>query len=183
MPKMTPDALTPDRATPSKEEKARAPHTRVKSGGRVQKRLRLLADMYIALNPQQGVRFVFHPENKPDLSNVTSRHIDGYRLVYVKDLGADLAEILPGMKPEDPVRVGDTVMMGIARDLQEEMRDDLDAAAVEERNRVQEEFYHSIDEVALDKGMKDKYRARPMGESVTELVEQEVEGPETHREP
>ncbi len=183
MPKMTPDAMTPDRATPPKEEKARAPHTRVKSGGRVQKRLRLLADMFIALHPEAGIRFVFHPENKPDLSNVTSRHIDGYRIVYVKDLGADLAEILPGMKPDDPVRVGDTVMMHIAKKIQEEMAEELDYAAAEERDRVQEEFYHSVGEIALDKGMKEQYKPRPMGESVTELVEQEVDGPETHREP
>ncbi len=183
MPKMTPDAPTPERATPPKEEKARAPHTRVKSGGRVQKRLRLLADMYIALNPEKGVRFVFHPENKPDLSNVTSRHIDGYRLVYVKDLGTNLAEILPGMKPEDPVRVGDTVMMSIAKKIQQEMAEELDYAAAEERDRVQEEFYHSIEEVTLDKGMKASYKPRPMGESVTEFIESEVEGPESHREP
>ena len=85
-----PDAVK--RVTPSKEDKAKAPHTRVRSGGKVGRRLRTLADMYIALHQDQDVRFVYFPENKPELSNVTSRHIDGYRMCYVKDLG-DVAEL------------------------------------------------------------------------------------------
>ena len=174
-----PDAVK--RVTPSKEDKAKAPHTRVRSGGKVGRRLRTLADMYIALHQDQDVRFVYSPENKPELSNVTSRHIDGYRMCYVKDLG-DVAEMLPGMKPDDPVRVGDVVMMGIAATVRQEIQADLDHSAAEEMERVQEEFYNAVEEMELKKGMRPEYRARPRGVSVTEHVEREVEGPESHKE-
>jgi hypothetical protein len=167
---------------PSKERKAKAPTTRVRSGGKVGRRLKLLADLYIEGHPGQGVRFVYSPEHKPELSNVTSRHIDGYRLCYVKDLGGDAAEMLPGMKPEDIVRVGDVVMMAIAEDIRDEMREDLDRATAEEMGRVQEEFYDAVDEIKLRSGMRDEYKARPRGSSVTEAVEREVDVPDSHKE-
>lgn len=177
--------ITPDveeRKTPSKDKKAKAPVTRVRSGGKVGRRLKLLADMYIARHPEYGVRFVYSPEHKPELSNVTSRHIDGYRLCYVKDLGDEASEMLPGMKPEDIVRVGDVVMMAVEEAIRQEMREDLDRATAEEMSRVQEEFYDAVDEMKLQSGMRDEYRARPRGSSVTEAVEREVDVPESHKE-
>lgn len=177
--------ITPDdeeRKTPSKDKKKKAPHTRVRSGGKVGRRLKMLADMYIKGHPDKDVRFVYSPEHKPELSNVTSRHIDGYRMCYVKDLGDDVAEMLPGMKPEDPVRVGDVVMMGIAATIRREIQEELDQAAADEMGRVQEEFYEAIDEVALKSGMRDEYKARPRGTTKTEHVEREVDVPESHKE-
>ena len=176
-----PDAVQ-QRKTPSKEEKAKAPHTRVRSGGKVGRRLKTLADMYIAKHPDQDVRFVYSPEHKPELSNVTSRHIDGYRMCYVKDLGDDVAEMLPGMKADDPVRVGDVVMMAIAASIRQDIQAGLDDPAAEEMDRVQEEFYSAVEEIELKKGMRSEYRARPRGVSITEHVEREVEGPESHKE-
>jgi hypothetical protein len=174
-----PDAV---KQGPSKDRKARAPHTRVRSGGKVGRRLKLLADLYIERHPTEGVRFVYSPEHKPELSNVTSRHIDGYRLCYVKDLGGEASEMLPGMKPEDIVRVGDVVMMAVAEAIRQEMREDLDIATAEEMGRVQEEFYEAVDEMKLKSGMRDEYRARPRGVSVTEAVEREVDVPDSHKE-
>jgi len=177
---ITPD--TEERKTPSKDKKRKAPHTRVRSGGKVGQRLKMLADMYIKLNPEDDVRFVYSPEHKPELSNVTSRHIDGYRLVYVKDLGNDVAEMLPGMKAEEPVRVGDVVMMSIEAEIRQEIQAGLDNAAAEEMSRVQEEFYEAIDEVKLRSGMRDEYKARPRGTTTTEHVEREVDVPDSHKE-
>ncbi len=177
---ITPD--TEERITPSKDRKEKAPTTRVRSGGKVGRRLKLLADMFIEKHPGFGVRFVYSPEHKPELSNVTSRHIDGYRLCYVKDLGGDAAEMLPGMKPDDLVRVGDVVMMAIEEAIRQEMRDDLDQATADEMNRVQEEFYDSVEEIKLKSGMREEYKARPRGSSVTEAVEREVDVPDSHKE-
>ena len=175
-----PDAV--GRRTPSKDKKAKAPLTRVRSGGKVGQRLKMLADMYLRTRPEEDVRFVYSPEHKPELSNVTSRHIDGYRMVYVKDLGVDVDEMLPGMKPDDPVRVGDVVMMAIAASIRQEIQAGLDDSAAEEMDRVQEEFYSAVEEIELKKGMRSEYRARPRGVSITEHVEREVEGTESHKE-
>ncbi len=175
-------ADTKERKTPSKEEKAGAPHIRVRSGGKVGRRLKLLAEMYIERHPNEGVRFVYSPEHKPELSNVTSRHIDGYRLCYVKDLGDDVGEMLPGMKPEDIIRVGDVVMMAVAEAIRDEMRKDLDQATEDEMGRVQEEFYDAVEDMKLKDGMRSQYQPRPRGVSITEAVEREVNVPDSHKE-
>ncbi len=168
---------------PTAERKAKAPHTRVKSRGKVSQRLEILANMYLETRPKEAVRWVFSPEHKPDLSNVVNRQIDGYRLTYVRDLGdKDTVAFLPGMKPSDLVRVGDVVMMAIDAAIQQEIREDLDGAAAEERTRVEQEFYHAVDEMQTDGPMREEYRAKARGRSHTEEVEVEVAGPDSHRE-
>lgn len=162
-----------------KEKKERAPVSRVKSAGRINKRLQQLAELYKRNNPDDEVRMVYDPQHKPDLSNVLGRQVDGYRVVKVKELGEENA--LPGLSPDEPVRVGDTVMMAIAADEKAERQDQLDRYAKEEYTRVEEEFQHSVEEIVHQKGGK-TYSPRPLGRSVTEEVEREVEGPETHSE-
>lgn len=163
-----------------KEAKKAAPVTRVKSAGRINKRLHQLAELYKRNNPGREVRMVYDPLHKPDLSNILGRQVDGYRIVKVKELGEENA--LPGMKPDDPVRVGDTVMMSIAADEKAEIQEELDRRAKEEYSRVEQEFEHSIEGIVHKKGGK-TYSPRPLGRSVTEEVETEVEGPETHKAP
>ncbi len=167
-----------DRAAPTEEGKKRAPRTRVKRGGKVSRRLEALAKMYTDSHPGQEVRFVYHPQHKPDLSNVVSRQTDGWRLCYVKDLGEDVDEILPGMKPEDTVRVGDAVLMHIAADVRQGYREDQDAINLEERSRVESDFYNSIDEIDANP----EHKPRPRGRSVIEEVEREVDVPAAHKE-
>lgn len=162
-----------------REAKKAAPVTRVKSAGRINRRLAQLAELYKRNNPGREVRMVYDPQHKPDLSNVLSRQVDGYRMVLVKDLGEENA--LPGVKPDEPVRVGDTVMMSIAADEKAEIQAQLDERAKAEYGRVEQEFEHSIEEIVHKKGGK-TYSPRPLGRSVTEEVEREVEGPETHKE-
>lgn len=163
----------------SAERKATAPVTRVKSAGRINKRLEQLADLYTAKHPGRIVRWVYDPQHKPDMSNVLSRQIDGYEVILVKDLGDAVA--LPGMKPDEPARVGDTIMMSIAEDVVKGMRADLDKAASDEMTRVEQEFHTSIEEVSHVKGGKE-YHTRPMGRSLIEEVERDVEGPDSHKE-
>lgn len=165
------------RRAPTEEGKKRAPRTRVKRGGKVNRRLKALADMYLAGHPGQEVRFVYHPQHKPDLSNVVSRQTDGWRLCYVKDLGDDVAEILPGMKSEEMVRVGDAVMMFIAADIRQEYREEMDAINEEEKGRVEEDFYAAIDEIEANP----EHKPRPRGRSVIEEVEKEVDVPASHK--
>lgn len=183
---ITPDRILPDpeeeRKTPSKEEKQTAPHTRVRSGGKVNRRLRTIADLYLASHPEMAVRWVYSPLHKPELSNVIDRQIDGYVMVYVRDLGEGTVALMPGVEADEPARVGDTILMAIAAAEQREIQADLDQAALDEYGRVEEEFQGAVEDISLGKGMKEEYRVRPMGRSVTELVERDVEGPETHRE-
>lgn len=122
---------------------------------------------------------VYDPKHKPDLSNVLSRQVDGYSLVLVKELGEEHA--LPGLGPDEPVRIGDTVMMSIAEDDRAIIQEQLERSAEDEYTRVEQEFQHSVEEITHKKGGK-TYSPRPMGRSVTEGVEAEVEGPETHSE-
>lgn len=162
-----------------KEKKETVPTTRVKSGGRTNRRIEDLTNLYKRKNPGKSVRWVYDPQHKPDLSNLLSRQVDGFRLVLVKDLGEELA--LPGMKPDEPVRVGDTVMMSVDEAETRKMRAELDKAAADEMTRVEQEFSSAIEEITATKSGK-TYSPRPLGRSVMEEVEREVEGPETHKE-
>lgn len=166
------------RRVPQEKKKA-APVTRVKSAGRVNARLTQLAELYKRNHPGREVRMVYDPAHKPDMSNVLGRQVDGYKVVLVKDLGEEHA--LPGLKPDEPVRVGDTIMMSIAADEKMERQAESDRRAKEEYTRVEQEFQHSIEEIEHEQGGK-KYSPRPLGRSVTEEVERAVEGPETHSE-
>lgn len=172
------------RRTPEKEEKEAAPHTRVRSGGKVSQRLRILADLYLATSGNAGksVRWVYSPLHKPELSNVINRQIDGFALIYVKELGEDTVALLPGTDAEEPVRVGDVIMMAIDEAVRQGLQDDNAKSAEEERTRVEEEFYASVDEIQLASGMRKEYRARPRGTSITEIVERDVDVPEAHKE-
>lgn len=175
----TPRRGPPAPAPVTQERKSRAPVTRVKSGGRINRRLQELQTLFERNNPGRSVRWVYDPQHKPDLSNVLSRQVDGFVMAYVKDLGESMA--LPGMKPDDPVRVGDTVMMHIAEAEAQEMRADLNRAASDEMTRVDQEFQAAVDEITHTKAGKE-YKPRPLGTSLTEEVEREVEGPDTHKE-
>ncbi len=175
-----PETREPEERKVTEEKKAAAPVTRVKSAGRINRRLEMLAESYERNNPGQSVRWVYDPTHKPDMSNILSRQIDGFRLILVKDLDKETLGGMPGLKPDDPVRVGDTVMMAIAEVERQEMREALDRATADEMTRVEQEYNQAVEEITTVKGGKE-YRARPMGTSVTEAVEREVAGPDSHK--
>lgn len=167
--------MTITRRGPTKEQKDTAPPVSVKSKeGRMNRRLKQLSDLYIERNPGMATRWVYSPEHKPDLSNVLNRQADGYKLVFNKDLGNEFAASIPGLKAEEPVRIGDVVLMTIAAEAQKAFQKDLDERAVADRDRVQQEFYGKIEDMEV-KGMRDEYRARPRGRSVIEEVERAVD--------
>jgi hypothetical protein len=165
-----------ERRGPTKERKDEAPTTTVKgqSGGRMNRRLKMLSDMYIERHPGKATRWVYSPEHKPDLSNVLSRQADGYELVFNKDLGDDFTTSLPGLKKEDPVRIGDVVLMAIAAEVKAAFQRELDERATADRDRVQQEFYGKIEDMEVP-GMRDEHRARPRGRSLIEEVERDVD--------
>lgn len=156
--------------------KANAPAVTVKSQeGRMNRRLKMLSDMYLKNHPGKSTRWVYSPEHKPDLSNVVSRQADGYALVYNKDLGKEFLDSLPGLKPEDAVRIGDVVLMSIAAEAQKAFQRELDERAKGELERVEKEFHQNISDMEVPGGkMREEYRARPRGRSVIEEVEREV---------
>jgi hypothetical protein len=142
--------------------------------GRMNRRMKQLSDLYIGQNPGKATRWVYSPAHKPDLSNVLSRQADGYQVVYNKDLGSDFAASLPGLKPEEPVRIGDVVLMSIAAEVQKAFQAELDQLAKGEMQRVEQEFHHSIEDIG-GPGLNDRYRARPRGRSVIEEVERTMD--------
>ena len=151
--------------------------------GRMNRRLKMLSDMYLQNHQGKSTRWVYSPEHKPDLSNVVSRQADGYALVYNKDLGAEFLKSLPGMKPEEPVRIGDVVLMSIAAEVQKAFQRELDERAKGELERVEQEFHQKISDMEVPGGkMREEYRARPRGRSVIEEVEREVSVDPTLRE-
>jgi hypothetical protein len=161
---------TPDTPAP--------PAVKVKSRGKVNRRLELLAHKFRAGHPKERARFVYHPSHKPDLSNVLDRQIDGYRLVRVKELGDDIEESLPGLKPDDLVKVGDVVMMAIDEDTYAANQAEHADRAKEELSRVDQRYYESIEEIEA----KDEHKPRPRGSSYIEFVDKEVDVPDVHKE-
>lgn len=157
-----------------KVKRPNPPHTKVKSAGKVSRRLETLAAKYKQNNPGRDCRWVFNPTHKPELSNVLDRTIDGYQQVKVSELGEDIAALLPGLKSEDLVQVGDLALMSIDADVRAGFQRDLAKAAREELSRVNEEFYHTVEE-EMAKGVAPEHRARPRGRSVIEEVEREID--------
>lgn len=170
------------RRGPSKETKERAPAARVGGRkGKTNRQLQLLSDMFKARSEGQATRWVYSPTHKPELSNVVSRQVDGYRIVRNDELGEDYVASLPGLKPDEPVRVGDVILMCIEAHKQKEFQDELDARAMEDMQRVEEEFRQNIEDMAVP-NMREEHRARPRGRSHMEEVEAEVEGDEKYIE-
>ncbi len=158
------------------EKKEQAPAVSSKGPtGRMNRRLRMLADMYMERHPGMDVRWVYSPEHKPELSNVISRQADGYKNIYNKDLGEDFVASIPGLKPDHPVRIGDTVLMAIPAEVRKAIQQELDTRAKGELERVEQEFHSRISSMELPSGMREEYRARPRGRSVIEEVERDID--------
>lgn len=143
--------------------------------GRMNRRLKMISDLYLKNHPGKATRWVYAPEHKPELSNVLSRQADGYALVFNKDLGKDFIESLPGLKPDDPARIGDVVLMSIAAEAQKAFQKELNDRAKGELERVEQEYHQNISDMEVPGGkMREEYRARPRGRSVIEEVEREI---------
>lgn len=167
------------RRGPTKERREDAPSARVRGQGKVNRKLKTLADAFLKNHEGMDVRFVYHPQHKPDLSNVISRQADGYRLVKMEELGEDIVAVLPGVTGEDLVRVGDVVMMAIDADVRAAIQADNDRRAADELSRVEQEFHHNISEIPV---AQQEHQMRPRGRSLIEEVEREVDVDPKHKE-
>lgn len=154
-----------------KIKRTQPPRARVKSAGKVSRRLDSFAKLFKENNPGQDCRWVFDPAHKPDMSNVYGRQADGYAVVSPDQLGPDFRETSSDKKGV-VVRVGDVILMSIAEDIRTGYQKEQDDLAADELSRVNHEFHESIDEV--NKNVRPEHRLRPRGSSVTEAVEREV---------
>lgn len=117
---------------------------RVRSRGQVSSVLEAYAEAYRKKFPERSVRYVYDPENKPELSGVVGRMAAGYEHVTWEDLGMTSDKRPAG----GYVRVGDTVLMSIPTEVREEellLRSEM---AIEQRQTVQREYYAEIEKEA-----------------------------------
>ena len=126
------------------EGEGRVPNVTVKKTGKVDAMMQNLADLYLKDNPNMAVRWVYYPAHKPELANVLGRQAQGYQLVHGKDIGVDL----PGFSKEDPVRVGDLVLMAVEKEVQDLIRKELNERASEQAASVDRKFYEEIENIS-----------------------------------
>lgn len=144
------------------------PTTRVRSAGRVSKNMDGLGDIYRSKNPDMDVRWVYDPQHRPELSNVTARQVEGYVLVYGREFEGENFQL----DADKPVRHGDTVLMAMPRELRDQLMQDRAEVAKEELKSIDRNFYESIDSIPSQTG-DPKHKARPRGS--TTIQEKTVE--------
>ncbi len=150
--------------------KSDIPKVTVAGRGRINSMMNRLASMYVELNPDRAVRWVYSPMHRPELSTVLGRRAQGFAPVLVEDLH----EEIPGMKPDEEVRVGDLILMSIEKEARDEMRAELKERALEQARSVDRAYYDSLTaETVSPSG--EVHRARPRGRSVIEELEHSYE--------
>src|SRR5262245_53089754 len=102
-------------------EMEEVPSVQVSSKGRVSQSMEFLAKAYEARHEgRRKTRWVFSPLNKPELSNVIGRKMDGWRVVVGKDL-PEAGELL-GTEELEIVRQGDVILMWNSPEKIDELR-------------------------------------------------------------
>lgn len=140
----TQEEQKPDEPPPLEEVKLepKAPRVRVRNRGVVSGSLDGFAERYREQFPDRDCRWAYDPGHKPELSTLMAREADGYRLVRWEELGLD------GKKEGESVRVADLVMVSISKREKMAIVADKMAAAREQRERVQREFYEEQEKQA-----------------------------------
>lgn len=145
----------------AKSEPREIPKVSSKKAGQVGQMLEGLAQLFRELNPGKSCRWVYAPLHRGELSNVLGRRAQGYRQVFVKDLGS-----LDGFDPEDVVRVGDCILMSIPEEVQHAIAMEKQERASSQLKQVEQEFYNNIG--GLDERDGAEPRMRPSGRAVIE---------------
>lgn len=153
-------------------EPVRIPLVSTSNSGRINTMMDNLSNMYESQNSGMKCRWVYSPEHRSDLSNVLTRRAQGYLPVVLKDMGQDI----PGfIKPDDPIRVGDVVLMGVATEVAELLKSEIAERARNQVDAVEAGYYESTE--SMSDGHRGEHRARPRGRSVIEerdlVVDQE----------
>lgn len=152
-------------------KKNKPPAVRTRSRGQVSSTLSRFATMYRERYPDRRVRWVYDPEHKPELSGVLGRQSQGYEMVTKKHI-----EVASTSDEEDqPVRVGDLVLMSIDKESKDAVRKENRLRAEEQRKGVDRKYREQIKEVAEAAEAKDHSRApmRPVGRA--SIIEKEKE--------
>lgn len=145
-------------------DEPRVPEVRVAAKGRVSQMLDSLAEIYQKANPGRGCRWVYSPLHKPELSHVLGRRAEGYQPVMAKELGEDI----PGMNSEEQVRIADTILMSIEKEVQEAIQAELNERAAEQARAVDRAFYEAQDEVEAAAPGGEVHRSKARGRAVIE---------------
>ena len=144
-------------------EPARIPLISTSNSGRINTMMDTLGAMYNNQNPGMTCRWVYSPEHRSDLSNVLTRRAQGYIPVELKDMGEDI----PGFtKPDEAIRVGDVILMGISEEISKLIKAEIAERAQLQVGAVESGFYESTD--SISDGHGGEHRARPRGRSVIE---------------
>jgi hypothetical protein len=152
----------------------REPSVRVRSAGKVNNVMNMLGEKYRELVPDRDCRWVYAPIHKPELSNVMSRLAQGYVPVLIKDL--PLAKgLMPGLKPSDEVRVGDTVLMSIEAEVREIFKEELHQDALEQGKRVEREYFDALEGESEEGSSGEAHKASGRGSFKLEEQEREYE--------
>ena len=137
--------------------KRKAPVVGVSGNGRIAKTFQMVTQQFESEYPDQHVRWVFHSANKPELSNVISRSVEGYRKVSLDEF-SDTDLIKSFVDEKGDIRLADTIMMKIPRDQWEANRAERQRMAVVQRDSVKDQF-----DAAMDTVTQGKHRAVARG--------------------
>lgn len=133
------------------------PVIRARSRGQISGALERYAEMYRSKYPDREVRYVYDPEHKPELSGILARQAAGYEIVSYAEIDATGR----GVEGEEPVRVGDLVLMSIPRELKEAEEQYRHSQAKDQLSRVDQDFYHEVGE-AGGKAQRQTHKGPPM---------------------
>lgn len=156
-----------DKKVATEKAKKEAPVVRVRSRGQISGTLERFAAMYEQRYPEKATRYVYDPSHKPELSGVMGRQAMGYEVVTWGEIGIVGDD---RRKEEDPVRVGDLVLMGVDKEIKEKLRAERRQWAKDQTESVQRKFYEEIEKEAESKtpGHHRSPVARPLGRAVIE---------------
>ena len=159
-----------------KETEKKAPSIRVRAKGRISGLLDQLGASYRERFPDRDCRWVYAPTHKPELSNTLSRRASGYVDVCIVDL-PEAGDLMPGLSPDDVVRVGDVVLMSIEAELRKIFADEAHEDAMEQGKRVEREYHEGIDRLGDEAGKDSRGHryVRPRGHASVEVKEHEYE--------
>jgi hypothetical protein len=147
------------------QQTTRPPRVSARSRGLYNTMLGTAATQFRANNPGKEVRFVRAPEDKSDRSQLIKRRAEGYDVVSAEQCGIDAPHGLAG----DQVRVGDTILMAIDKDVLEENRADVQADIRRETQRVKDAFVASLKDEAPG-----GHTSEPIGTITTNFEEREI---------
>lgn len=130
--------------SPAKKAPRKPPVVKTRSVGRVSSTLDHFARTYVEKFPDRDVRYVFHPENKEELSGVTGRLMQGYQLATMGEIGAASTS-----DDEDKlIRVGDVVLMWIGKEERQDIKDELKQRAIDQKLAVDRQYRDALERAA-----------------------------------